>query len=61
MRKDEKQDGIGFNADFIRSFATEKEMVDHYLQDHYLEYYWPGITKTARIKKLKELYKICTK
>jgi hypothetical protein len=58
MGSDLRYDGVSFNGDFIKSFPSEKEMIDHFSESRYVEHNWPGITKTERAKKLKEIYKI---
>jgi hypothetical protein len=57
MAKGIKLDGVGFNADHVRSFDTEKEMVDHFLETH--DHIWTGLSKAERVKKFKLLYKLC--
>lgn len=58
MAKDVIYDKVSFKVDFVKSFATEKECVDHYLQPHH-SHFWEGITKKDFIKKIKDVYKIC--
>ncbi len=57
MAKDIIMDGIGLNADFIRSFESEKEYLEHFSGDQYSGW-WQNLSKKDRKEKFKIIYKL---
>ena len=59
MGRDVRIDGVGYNADFVKSLTVE-EAITEFLQpwhDHIFE----GLNKKERTTKIKEIHKICSK
>ena len=59
MSKDLKYDGIGWNADFVKSLTVE-EAVAEFNKPHY-DHWFMGLNKKERTAKIKEVHKICSK
>jgi hypothetical protein len=57
MGTDIRIDGTGFNAGFVTSFKSEKELIDELSQEKY-NHIFEGLTKTDKTKKIKLIYKI---
>lgn len=50
-------DGVGFNADWVASFKTEKQ----FLARPELNHLFPGLDPEAKAVALKEVYALCKK